>query len=296
MPTEEDVRQMSPQEADEALGYGPDEQETTPEEDTVEEWDGTPEDDEPEVDSTETALQQESPPQKIFGKYDSIEQAEEGFRNLSATLGRQSQELGQLRQYVQLLQGILQGNVQQQQQQVAQQSQQTQPQIDPAKLWEQLAENPQETIVQLVSPLVEQRIAQERALLGQAMQNMMAPVQPVLQQWQHQQMAVQVENAFRQQVQEVSQRYPDFPEYVEEMRKRIQANPQILAIPGAFEIVYKAVKQDAAANQARAGRSRATKAAARLPRTGARTIQQRGGNDALVEDALGPLETRGEWS
>ena len=48
----------------------------------------------------------------------------------------------------------------------------------------------------MVTPIVEQRVAQERAILGQAMQNMMGPVQQMMQQQQAMQTEKQLEATF----------------------------------------------------------------------------------------------------
>lgn len=281
-------------EADEALGYESIEPQTPEEGHVAEEWDGVEADyeDEPQPEPEVEPEAEPEEPKKIFGKYDTIEQAEEGFQNLNTAFGRQSQEVGALRQAVQQLYGILQ-QTQQQAQAPAQQQGDTS--VDPAELWERLADDPQGAIAQIVTPIVEQRVAQERAILGQAMQNMMSPVQQMMQQQQAMQTEKQLEATFSEQIREAASKYPDFGDYAEAMKAAIRQNPHLLMSPNGWDTLYKLAKFEAESTVDAKAKGQAQKKAARLPQTGARVTKQRSQNDELVEAALGPMESRGIW-
>jgi hypothetical protein len=238
-----------------------------------------------------------------------METAARGFQNLNSTLGRQSQELGQLRQQnTMLMQIIQQGGVQQPfyqapgqtlppaygPQRYAPAQQQTPQKRDPQKVWESIAEDPEKAIAELVQPLVEQRLQQQQALLGAAMQQFTAPLQPIAQQWQMQQVQQQLEHSFREQVDHLAIEYPDMPDFIEDMKAQVAQNPQVLAIPGALEKIYKAVRHDRMNNQAQTQRTTATKKAARMPQTTASRIPGNT-NDKLVDELLGPSSEGGEW-
>ena len=319
----DEVRIPDSLDADRALGYEPDVPEQAPIEgdpaetdeltdnwwETTEEASGEeqqqPQEEQPEPNVEETVQPEteEQPDPLIFGKYRSLDEAQKGHENLQSTLGRQSQELGILRQQVQTLTGILQGNIPAPQQQLTpgaqqpqmygQQSVPAQQQIQPKtpeQMWEKLAENPEAVIDELVN----RRVAQERAVIGQAMQNMIAPLQPIMRSYQQQQMVHQLESAYKQQVDTLAAKYPDFGQYKDEMRKRIAASPGVLNAPDAFEVLYKAVKLDATTKSAVAQTAKTQKQAARLPQGNTQNVKKTD-NDALVDEALGPMTARSEW-
>lgn len=283
--------------ADAALGYGSeDTTNQTPtnegysDESNSEEWDGTPEDFDEDGNESEGEPEQDpqqQQPQRIFGKYNSIEEATEGYKNMEAFIGRQGQEIGQLRQQNQMLMQLLQqaGQLMGQPQNVPG-GNQTQQQEDPEKLWEELANNPKEAIAKIVQPMLQQ----QQQVIGAAMQQFVAPLQPVVQNVQQEQVKSQLQNEFKQQFQTLVQQYPDVAEYMDDMAREVQKNPMFLLVPGAIEQLYKSVRHD----RIQSGQAMRNKRMAKMPSSGGGRVNT-SGNDKLLDEYLGPPSSGGIW-
>jgi hypothetical protein len=296
-----EATQGSP-DADAALGYGPEptvEQapaEGDPADEQAQDWDGE------EVDETAEAEVQpeEEQPKKYFGKWNSEEEADKGVKNLYSTLGRQSNELGQLRQQNQALQQQMMQLVaaaQYAQQQAYSQPAPAQPtpqKVDPQAWWEKATNDPHSAIAEVIQPTLQQALQQQQAVIGAAMQQYMAQFAPILQQQQMMQVQGQLERGFREQAEHLALEYPDVAEYVDAIKAQVDQNPQVLMIPGALEKLYKAAKADAITSGQAAQRSAAAKKAARMPQSNAGRVQTNS-HDKIVDDLLGPSGGGGEW-
>lgn len=208
----------------------------------------------------------------LAGKFKDPSELERGYKELEKTLGKQGDELSQLRQQNQQLYLYLQQMNNQQQQPVQQPQPQAQEQTDPQAWFDELQRKGPAAVQEIVNREVERQARQ----LGEGIQQIVAPL------YQHYQ-GQQLQDQVREQIHTAAQKYSDFGEYAQDAVAVVKENPMLLTLPDGAERAYREAKLRRLEQQNQQQVSSAQKRAAQMPSTGA---SRPGGQQKSAEDII----------
>src|SRR5690625_2486731 len=208
--------------------------------------------------------------------------------------GKKENALAKMQQqHTQLVQYIQQPRMQQRQVPPPQQAGPAQ-QVDPARFIEDLESKGPSVIEEMINRAVTERLTQEGEVLGQSLQQVLQPLYA-------QYAEGQLRQAVQGQINSARQKYGDFDEYREDVKRIFGEQPQLLQSPMGVETAYLMARNQrggiAAQTAAMQQVTAAQKRAAQMPSSGtgvARQQQQQiSTEDAIKQGIFGAPNAKG---